>query len=56
MNSKHLDYRVRLLPQQLDRARRRVISLEREAARLGMRWLLLQEEVTEAMKEKGERI
>lgn len=31
-----LAYRVRLLPEQLARARRRVLHLEREAERLGM--------------------
>lgn len=33
-------HRVRYLPCQLDRARRRVVHLEREAARLGMLDLL----------------
>lgn len=33
-------YRIRMLPEQLDRARRRVAQLEREAARLGMNDLL----------------
>lgn len=37
--SAQLANRVRLLPQQLDRARRRVAMLEAEAARLGMRWI-----------------
>ena len=31
-----LAYRFRVLPDQLDRARRRVAHLEREAARLGI--------------------
>lgn len=31
-----LDYRVRVLPDQLDRARRRLHGLAREAIRLGM--------------------
>lgn len=30
------DYRVRILPEQLERARRRVRQLEQEAARLGL--------------------
>lgn len=33
-------YRVRMLPEQLERARRRVAMLEREAAELGMKDLL----------------
>lgn len=33
-------YRVKLLPEQLERARKRVLHLEREAERLGMRDLL----------------
>lgn len=37
---KWLDYRVRTLPAQLDRARLRVQYLETEAERLGMRYLL----------------
>ena len=36
-------YRVRLLPEQLARARRRVLHLEREAERLGMTDLLNKE-------------
>lgn len=35
-----LEYRVRYLPQQLDRARRRVAALENEARRYGMNDLL----------------
>ncbi len=37
------NYRMRLLPPQLDRARRRVVHLEREAARLGLHNLLSSE-------------
>lgn len=33
---RRLCYRVRLLPQQLDRARRRVVQLENEAINLGL--------------------
>jgi len=33
-------YRVKMLPEQLERARRRVAMLEREALELGMRDLL----------------
>jgi hypothetical protein len=36
----HIKYRVRELPDQLDRARRRYTHLIREAKRLGMRHLL----------------
>lgn len=35
-----LAYRVRILPEQLDLARRRVAMLEKEAARLGLTDLL----------------
>ncbi len=35
-----LAYRVRMVPQQLDAARRKVAALEREAARYGMHDLL----------------
>lgn len=35
-----LAYRVRILPKQLEAARRKVAALEREAARLGMLDLL----------------
>jgi hypothetical protein len=37
---RYIAYRLKLLPEQLDRARRRVLHLEREAARLGMKDLL----------------
>jgi hypothetical protein len=36
----HINYRLRMLPKQLDSARRRVVHLEREAARLGLSHLL----------------
>lgn len=36
MNSKMLAYRIRILPEQLERARNRYIMLCREANRLGM--------------------
>ena len=39
-DAKYMAYRIKLLPEQLDRARRRVLHLEREAARLGMKDLL----------------
>ncbi len=39
-DQKHLEYRVRILPTQLDRARRRLAGLEAEAKRLGMTDLL----------------
>ena len=34
--ARRIQYRQRLLPEQLERARRRVEHLEREAARIGM--------------------
>lgn len=37
---RHLQYRVRILPVQLERARHRVAMLEAEAARLGLKDLL----------------
>lgn len=40
MTDRHLYYRARILPEQLERARRRVQMLEREAARYGMLDLL----------------
>ncbi len=40
MNSRQTAYRVRMLPEQLARARARVLMLEREAARLGFHDLL----------------
>lgn len=36
----YLAYRIRILPEQLDRARRRLRQLETEARRLGMADLL----------------
>ena len=39
-DDKYIAYRVRVLPDQLALARRRVAQLEREAERLGMRDLL----------------
>ena len=39
-DAKYMAYRIKLLPEQLDRARRRVLHLEREAARLSMKDLL----------------
>lgn len=38
--ARYLKYRLRVLPDQLEAARRRVIHLEREAARLGLKDLL----------------
>lgn len=35
-----LEYRIRILPTQLEAARRKVAALEREAVRLGMTHLL----------------
>ena len=40
MPDKYLSYRIRILPEQLERARRRLQMLEREAARYGMFELL----------------
>lgn len=40
MTEKQLAYRIRVLPGQLERARQRLMMLEREAARLGMHDLL----------------
>jgi len=37
---KHTVYRLRRLPEQLERARLRVAQLEREAARLGLKHLI----------------
>lgn len=37
---RYMKYRIKILPQQLDLARRRVQHLEREAARLGLNHLL----------------
>lgn len=37
---RYMKYRIRILPQQLELARRRVQHLEREAARLGLDHLL----------------
>lgn len=39
-DAEHLAYRVRVLPDQLKRARRRVQALESEARRLGLTDLL----------------
>lgn len=39
-SEKRFEYRVRVLPGQLEAARRRVAMLEREAARLGLRDLV----------------
>ncbi len=36
----HLERRIRVVPEQLERARLRVLHLEREAERLGLRHLL----------------
>jgi len=41
-----LAYRARILPSQLARARKRVLHLEREAARLGLQDLLEKEQET----------
>lgn len=40
LRAQQLVYRVRMLPEQLERARSRVAMLEKEAADLGMRDLL----------------
>ncbi|MCC7097307.1 MAG: hypothetical protein IT472_09020 [Thermomonas sp.] len=40
MNSRQLTYRIRMLPEQLARARARVLMLEHEAERLGFHDLL----------------
>lgn len=37
---RYMKYRIRILPQQLDLARRKVQNLEREAERLGLSKLL----------------
>ena len=39
-NTRWISYRIRILPEQLERARRRVEHLEREAERYGMLELL----------------
>lgn len=44
MNSDILVYRVRILPEQLERARNRYIMLCREAQRLGLKDLLNESE------------
>lgn len=44
-NDKFLGYRKRMLPEQLDRARRRYIGLVREARRLDMKWVLTNKEL-----------
>jgi hypothetical protein len=36
----YIEYKVRNLPHQLDRAKRKVAALETEAGRLGMKWLV----------------
>ncbi len=41
---RYMKYRIRILPQQLDLARRKVQSLEREAKRLNLHHLLKNEE------------
>lgn len=38
--TRYMKYRRRILPEQLDLARRKVLHLEREAARLGLTELL----------------
>lgn len=43
----YLAYRVRMLPQQLERARLRVEHLEAEAARLGLYDLLTSKDTTQ---------
>lgn len=45
MTDEQFERRVRLLPSQLERARQRVVHLEREAVRLGMHDLLIQPEI-----------
>ncbi len=42
---KYITYRKALLPEQLDRARRRYIGLVREARRLNMNWVLTNKEL-----------
>lgn len=37
---RYMKYRIKMLPQQIELARRKVEHLEREAARLGMKHLL----------------
>lgn len=44
-SDKFVDYRKRMLPEQLDRARRRYIGLVREARRLDMKWVLTNKEL-----------
>lgn len=42
---KYENYRRTILPEQLDRARRRYIALVREAKRLNMNWVLTNKEM-----------
>lgn len=42
---KFIGYRKKVLPVQLDRARRRYIGLVREARRLDMKWVLTNKEL-----------
>lgn len=40
IDDKHRAYRIRILPEQIEAARRKLAALESEAERLGMNWLL----------------
>ena len=42
---KYMSYRRSILPEQLDRARRRYIGLVREAKRMNMNWVLTNREM-----------
>ena len=42
---RYMKYRIRILPQQLDLARRKVQSLEREAKRLNLHHLLEEDQL-----------
>ena len=48
---KYLNYRRQLLPEQLERARRRYAGLVREARRLEMNWLLTNKELYGELEE-----
>jgi len=46
-----IEYRRTYLPEQLDRARRRYISLVREAKRMDMNWVLTNKELYGELEE-----
>jgi hypothetical protein len=48
---KYLSYRRALLPEQIERARRRYIGLVREARRLEMNWVLTNRELYGELEE-----